>query len=52
MIGLGPNGHELSYVNQLFDQGQIESKKVGLNFENPEDTNSVSTITFGYYDYS
>jgi hypothetical protein len=21
IIGLGPNGHELSYVNQLFDQG-------------------------------
>jgi len=21
MIGLGPNGHELSYVNTLFDQG-------------------------------
>jgi hypothetical protein len=42
IIGLAPNSHELSYVNSLFEQGVIESKKVGLNFENPSDTTSVS----------
>lgn len=26
--------------------------QVGLNFENPDDTASISTITFGFFDYS
>jgi hypothetical protein len=29
----------------------IDELKVGLNFENPEDKGSVSTVTFGYWDY-
>jgi hypothetical protein len=33
-------------------QDQIKNKFVGLNFEDPEDLNSISTITFGHFDYS
>jgi len=30
----------------------ITDKKVGLNFEDPDDNASVSTISFGFFDYS
>ena len=35
IIGLAPHMHEKSYVGQLFEQGQIQKKIVGLNYENP-----------------
>ena len=52
VIGLAPNSHEKSYVYQLKEQGAIENLQVGLNFEDPSDISQVSTITFGYFDYS
>ena len=52
IIGLAPNTQNDAYVNQLFMQDQIKNKFVGLNYEDPEDDNSVSTITFGHFDYS
>lgn len=52
VIGLAPNSHDKSYVNQLHQQGAIENRQVGLNFEDPDDAASISTITFGYFDYS
>ena len=33
-------------------QDQIKHKYVGLNFEDPDDTTQMSTITFGSFDYS
>ena len=52
IIGLAPHMHEKSYVVQLFEQGQIEEKIIGLNYEDPQDTSLESTIQFGYIDYS
>jgi len=37
IIGLAPNLQEKSYVEQLYQQGQISDKIVGLNFEDPND---------------
>jgi len=51
LVGLAPGGGEYSYVEQLHEQGVIESKVVGLNFEDPQDKNIVSSITFGFVDY-
>lgn len=53
-VGLGPeNAMEgLSYPISLYQDKKIDAIKVGLNFENPIYTNKVSTITFGYFDYS
>jgi len=32
----------------MFDQGIIQNKRVGINFEDPKDfTQSISSITFG-----
>lgn len=52
ILGLGPSNDKRSYVNQLYYQGQIDEQVVGLNFENPEDKSSASTVTFGYLDYT
>jgi hypothetical protein len=30
----------------------MEELRVGMNFENPEDRGSVSTVTFGYWDFN
>lgn len=47
-IGLAPHFHNKSYVYQLWEQSQIPEKIVGLNFEDPLDSNQVSQITFGF----
>lgn len=52
IVGLAPNNNEKSFINQLYEQGQVAQKIVGLNFEDPSDRQSVSTISFGYIDYS
>lgn len=52
MFGLAPTNDDRAYINQLWNQGQVADLKVGLNFENPEDKDQVSTVTFGYWDYS
>lgn len=38
IIGLAPGNNDKSYVNQLHDQGVIQERKVGLNYEDPDDT--------------
>jgi len=52
IIGLAPGNNDKSYVNQLHEQGAIQERKVGLNYEDPDDSNSISTISFGFFDYS
>lgn len=49
---MAPGSNEESFVNHLFEQGQIPKRVVGLNFEDPTDRSQVSTITFGYIDYN
>ena len=52
VIGMAPSDDEKSYIHQLYAQGVVEELKVGLNFENPADKGSLSTITFGEWDYA
>jgi hypothetical protein len=52
VIGLAPNDDKRSYLNQLYMQNQIKEKVIGLNFEDPSDKGSMSTISWGYIDYS
>jgi hypothetical protein len=52
VVGLAPGSSNSSYVAQLKQQGVIDNKYVGLNFEDPDDESAISTITFGYFDYS
>ena len=53
-IGLGPESliEGLSFPMNLYYGKTMQALKVGLNYENPMDTNRVSTITFGYFDLS
>lgn len=51
VIGLAPTNDEKSYIYQLYSQEQVSDLKVGINYENPEDKDSVSTITFGEWDF-
>ena len=50
VIGLGPKLNEYSIVRNLLRAGQMAEKKVGFNFENPKDVDSVSTISWGWFD--
>ena len=50
IIGLTPNRNEHSFIHQLFDSHNITNYRIGLNFENHEDQQQMSTITFGYWD--
>lgn len=52
IFGLAPHMHERSFVNQLYMQGEIEDKVVGLNYEDAANKQQVSTVTFGYIDYN
>ena len=55
ILGLGPSPDEndqTSFINNLYYQGIILLRRVGLNFEDPTDDNSVSQITFGFFDYN
>ena len=51
-VGLAPEieGDDQSYIMSLYKQGQILERKVGLNFEDANNVNKVSQITFGYFD--
>lgn len=51
-VGLGPESliEGLSLPMNLFYGKEMIGLKVGLNYENPLDTDRVSTISFGYYD--
>ena len=51
IVGLAPGLSDKSYVEQLFKQGQIEKRIVGLNYEDPTDKAVQSAVTFGYIDY-
>ena len=52
IVGLAPHMGDKSYVEQLYNQGQIDEKIVGLNFEDPTDHTMVSTVSFGFIDYN
>lgn len=39
VVGLAPTGSSLSLIKSLKDQGQLNRMIVGINFENPLDTN-------------
>ena len=52
VLGLAPSSRQgKSFVNELWNQGEIDELKVGLNIENPSDKGSISTVTFGSWDY-
>lgn len=52
VLGLAPGQGANSFVQRLYDQGAIKQRVVGLNFENPDDTDQASTVTFGELDYN
>lgn len=52
VLGLAPVPGNVSFVQNLFNQGKIENPYVGLNFEYPEDVDQQSRVNFGWYDYS
>lgn len=51
-VGLGPESliEGLSLPMNLYYAKTMQNLRVGLNYEDPMDTNRVSTITFGYFD--
>ena len=51
VIGLAPTGSSLSYIENMKKQGQLQSMVVGINYENPIDTNQKSVITFGQINF-
>lgn len=53
VLGLGPNGGENSFVQSLKMHGQFPNQRaiVGINFENPLDTDQKSTISLGEINY-
>ena len=52
IVGLAPGNEKSSLVAHLFDQGQMQSLKVGMNIEYPKDKKSVSTMTLGSFDFN
>mmetsp|Transcript_18435 Transcript_18435/g.31531 ORF Transcript_18435/g.31531 Transcript_18435/m.31531 type:complete len:136 (+) Transcript_18435:464-871(+) len=52
VLGLAPGSGKNSIVQALYDQGVIQNKIVGLNFENPEDNDQVSRVSFGEINYN
>lgn len=47
VVGLAPSGSSKSYVQSLKKNGQIKQAIVGINFEDPLDTDQKSIINFG-----
>jgi hypothetical protein len=53
VLGLAPTKQgKQSFIDQLHTQGVIENRVVGLNFENPMDTDQASKISIGQIDYN
>jgi len=52
VIGLAPSGGSQSYINKLWEQGVIKDRMVGLNYEDPNDTDQISKVRFGTLDYN
>lgn len=52
IVGLAPSFQSPSIVSKLWAQDQMEDNIIGLNYENPEDVSSISTVHIGYYDYN
>lgn len=50
VIGLAPT--ENNFIEMLYEQGVINSRVIGLNLENPLDTNQKSRISIGAIDYN
>lgn len=51
VLGLAPGGYAVSVIQRLFATEKIDEMKVGINYEDPKDLDSISTISFGHYDY-
>ena len=53
VLGLAPSEDpKQSYVDTLYRDGMISQRVVGLNYENPLDTDQKSKISIGSIDYS
>ena len=53
VIGLAPTKDlETNFIEMLQSQGVIKNKVVGINLENPLDTNQKSRISIGQIDYN
>ena len=52
VLGLAPSFDGRSFVENLYNTGEIKQQIVGLNFEDLANRDAVSTITFGYWDYN
>ena len=53
VLGLAPTKKgQQSFIDQLQVQGVIDHRIVGLNFENPLDTDQASKISIGQIDYN
>ena len=53
VIGLAPTKNtKINIIEQLYRQGVIANRAIGLNFENPLDTNQKSRISIGQIDYN
>lgn len=53
VLGLAPTSKEnedISFIHQLYRQGVIQDKVIGLNFEDPVDFLMQSTISVGFVD--
>lgn len=52
VLGLAPSSDsKYSYVDTLFNNDKIKQRVVGLNYENPLDTDQKSKISIGSIDY-
>ena len=51
VVGLAPRQSEDSLIYKLFKQDQITNYTIGMNFERPNDVNSISELHLGYYDF-
>jgi hypothetical protein len=54
VLGLAPSHSDNSFVKALQAQGAFPSQRaiIGLNFENPIDTDQKSTMTLGTVNYN
>lgn len=52
VLGLAPSGGKQNIIMQLKEQGQISKAIVGLNYENPSDTDQKSQISLGEINFN
>lgn len=52
VLGLAPGGAVKTYINGLKRDGVIDREVVGLNLEDPRDTDRRSSLDFGAFDFS